>query len=434
VVVRAYSQLAAEGYLDVRQGANPSVRAIPDSQPASIAAQSRPLFPKVQYDLRAHLPEVSTFPRHVWLRSVRNALASATNADLSYSDKHGLRKLRLEVSDYLGRARGVVADPDCIVITTGATHAISLLGRVLAERGSTRMAFENPSHRFLHKVARQAGQTLMAVPVDGDGLQVDELGTAQSVLVSPAHQFPTGVVLSADRRTELIAWARRTGGVVIEDDYDAEYRYDRTPIGALQGLSPEHVAYVGSTGKTLAPALRLGWAVLPPSLVGAVADALGTSMVNVSGIDQLAFADFLRRGNFDRHLRRMRVIYRRRRDVAVAALAAELGDLPVSGIAAGLHVVLELSSREIEAAVCAQARSVGVLVESVSQHALPGDHVPAGLLIGYGSVPEPALPQAIERLASAIHIATGSGHQLRSRATVEAVQPRRRRRWQTSTR
>jgi GntR family transcriptional regulator/MocR family aminotransferase len=403
VVVRAYAQLAGEGYISLRQGANPRVRGFTAFEAPRVVAHDQPGKARVRYDLRAHLPEVSAFPRQAWLRSTRDSLSRASKHDLSYLEPSGLTSLRLELASYLGRARGVVPDPERIVITAGATHALSLIGSVLSHRGSTRMAFENPSHLILHAVATAAGQTPVGVPVDADGLVVSRIGEAGAVVVSPAHQFPTGVALSADRRAELLGWSRDTGCLVIEDDYDAEFRYDRAPIGSLQGLSPEHVAYIGSTGKTLAPAIRLGWAVLPPSLVEPVAEKLARSLLHISGIDQLAFTDFLRRGEFDRHLRRMRTIYRRRRDVVVDALATHLPELRIAGIAAGLHVVVELPSAEAEAAASARAHAAGVLVQTLSQHALPGYNGPTGLLIGYGSLPEPTLRAAVERLASAIN-------------------------------
>jgi len=400
------------------------VRRLPHVEPTPAVDPERGAAARIRYELRAHLPEVSTFPRQAWLRSLRNAVGAATNAELGYVDCRGLPQLRTEVANYLGRARGVAANPDRIVITTGSTHALSLIGRALTRREATRMAFENPSHLVLHAVAERAGQTPVGVPVDTEGLCVDRLHLTDvdSVVVSPAHQFPTGVALSPDRRGLLIGWARSSGGLVIEDDYDAEFRYDRAPVGALQGLSAEHVAYVGSTGKTLAPAIRLGWSVLPADLKEAVAAELWGSMLNVSGIDQLAFADFLRRGEFDRHLRRMRTIYRRRRDVLVAALNERLPGLSVSGIAAGLHVVVELPSRESESAVCTRARSIGVRVQSLSQHALAGYDGPAGLLIGYGSIAEPAIPGAVEQLAQAIEVvrAAPSGNGRAPRRTTSA--------------
>jgi GntR family transcriptional regulator/MocR family aminotransferase len=423
VVVRAYAQLAAEGYLDLRQGASSCVRGIPFAEPERAPEVSPPpeQRPKLRYDLRAHKPELSGFPRHAWLRSLRRALLSAADADLGYiEDRCGLEQLRTEISRYLGRARGVAADPARVVVTAGSTHTLSLISRVLARRGASSIGFENPSHWLLHAVAQRAGLAPVGIPVDRHGLRLDELsaGNVGAVVVSPAHQFPTGAVLSADRRTELVRWARESGVLIIEDEYDAEFRYDRAPIGALQGLSPEQVAYIGSTGKTLSPGIRLGWVVLPSELVANVGEELFTTVLHVSGIDQLALADFVRRGEFDRHLRRMRTVYRRRRDALVGALETQLPLLPVSGIAAGLHVVVELPSTASETAACEQARARGLAIESLSQHALPGYGGPPGLLIGYGDIPEPSIPFAIDQLAQVLGArrqagaarATGKGH------------------------
>jgi len=403
VVTRAYTQLAFEGYLLLRKGAIPTVRTSSqldrkrEAKPKNGDAASR-----IRYDLRAHLPEVASFPRKAWLRSVRDSLARARHTDLSYGDAAGLWELRVEVANYLVRARGVSAEPEQVVITGGSTHSLALIGRVLARRGKTQMAFENPSHYILHGVAESAGQEIVSSPVDDEGIRTDLIGEAQSVVVSPAHQFPSGVALSPIRRELLLTWARDTGGLIIEDDYDAEFRYDRAPIGALQGLDPEHVVYIGSTGKTLVPALRLGWAVLPESVIEDFTLELFSTMLHVSGMDQLAFADFLRRGEFDRHLRQMRAIYRDRRDLLVTELANLLPGLRISGIAAGLHVVLEMPSCEIAESVCTRARSRGVAVETISQHTLPKYNGRAGIILGYGSLSMPALQSAIEEFARTV--------------------------------
>ena len=403
VTGRAYAQLAAEGYLELRQGANPTVRRVSQVEHPP-AAPRQPAGPRVRYDLRPHLPDVSSFPRQAWLRSLRSAVTAATNAELGYVDSRGVLQLRTEIANYLGRARGVAAKPENVVITTGSAHALSLISGALARTAQTQMAWENPSHLILRLMTERAGQSSIPVAVDDEGLRVDELERveANSVVVSPAHQFPTGVVLSAGRRRRLIDWASTTGGLIVEDDYDALFRYDRAPIGALQGLSPEHVVYLGSAGKSLAPALRLGWAVVPQQLVGALTEELAGTMLIVPALEQLALADFIRRGEFDRHLSRMRMTYRRRRDAVVRGLATWLPDLPMSGIDAGLHAVVHLPSAEIEAAVCERATSLGVLVQSLTQHALPGYDGPAGLLVGYGPVPEAAIPQAIQQLAAIV--------------------------------
>jgi GntR family transcriptional regulator / MocR family aminotransferase len=406
VVVRAYAQLAAEGYLDLRQGANPRVRGIPFPEPPVPRASSPAPVQKMRYDLRPHQPDLSGFPREIWLRSLRHALTRAANADLGYIDPRGLEHLRVELARYLGRARGVLADPDRILVTAGTTHTLSLIARVLALRG-TAMGFENPSHRIFFRVAEHAGLTPVGIPVDGDGIRVDAIRAAHvdAVLVTPAHQFPTGVALAADRRAELTLWARESGGLIVEDDYDAELRYDRAPIGPLQGLVPDRVAYIGSANKTLSPGIRLGWAILPDELGAFVFEELHMSVLHLSGIDQLALADFLQRGEFDRHIRRMRLLYKRRRDALIEALEEQLPELRVSGIAAGLHVVVDLPPSVTEADVCAQAAARGLAIESLSDHTLPVYEGPAGLLIGYAGVLEPAMKFAVAELAAAFRAA-----------------------------
>lgn len=264
------------------------------------------------------------------------------------------------------------------------------------------MAFENPSHPLLRNVAAAGGQTVVAAAVDEQGVRPDSIGPADTVFVTPAHQFPTGVVLSPERRVALVAWAHEAGGLILEDDYDAEFRYDRAPVGALQGLAADRVVYIGSTGKTFAPALRLGWAVLPPDLFDDVSVELFRSVLQISAFNQLAFASFLGRGDFDRHLRRMRQVYRARRDLVVSLLGELLPDHTVSGIAAGLHVLLEMPSPSAAEAARIESEKDGIVVESLEQHSFADHAGRAGLLIGYGGLPEPSLEQAIRRLATII--------------------------------
>src|SRR5215471_5169032 len=240
--------------------------------------------------------------------------------------------------------------------------------------------------------------------MDNDGLIVDELysSAVPAVVVSPAHQFPTGVTYTTARRTELLRWAEDCNGLILEDDYNAATRYDHAPMGALQGLAPEHVAYIGSTSETLAPGLRLGWIVLPAALVEEVASEVGHTMLHLAALEQLALADFVRRAEFDRHLRRMRSVYRRRRDLLVRCLQRELPQHPVSGIAAGLHVVLELPSPTQEAEAQERVARAGIAIQTMSEHALPGYQGLRGLLIGYGAVHEQALERAEHELAVAV--------------------------------
>jgi GntR family transcriptional regulator / MocR family aminotransferase len=404
VVVRAYAQLGAEGYLTTRQGANHRVSAVRTPQLAVAPPAETEVRRRVRYDLRPERPDVTQFPRRLWQRSLRQALLTATDAEVGYSDGHGLRPLREEIARYLARARGLAVTADRVVITAGSTHALALIARVLHRRGERTIAFENPSHRNLHLITHRTGLEPLGIPVDDDGLVVDELhgSAASTVVVSPAHQFPTGIAYTTARRAELLRWAEDCNGLILEDDYDAEFRYDRAPNGALQGHSPEHVAYIGSTSKTLAPGLRLGWTVLPAHLLELVASEVEDTMLHLAALEQLALADFVRRAEFDRHLRRMRSVYRRRRDLLVRSLQRELPRYTVSGIAAGLHVVLELSSAADEAETRERVARAGIAVQTMSEHALPGYRGRRGLLIGYGAVHEQALERAAHELALAV--------------------------------
>ncbi|BEL05451.1 PLP-dependent aminotransferase family protein [Actinoplanes sichuanensis] len=401
VVVDAYAQLTAEGYLVTRQGAQPRIAAgpFPDAAAAPpAAAAGRP----VRFDFRPARPDVSSFPRAAWARCLRDALAEINIDDLGYGDPFGVDAMRDGLADHLGRVRGVVADRDRIVVTGGYLHGLGLIGRALAARGARRIACEDPGGTDEARIVARSGLEAVRVPVDDLGLRVDLLAAAEvdAVILTPAHQHPTGVVLAPERRTALIALLRATGAIAIEDDYDAEYRYDRPAVGALQGLDPAHVVYAGTVSKVLAPALRLGWMVLPPALVEPV-----RSQCDHGGarIEQLAFAHFLRRGELDRHLRRMRVRYRRRRDALVAALAESLPSGRVCGIAAGLHVTVELPDHVDEAAVAAAARGRGIALATMGDYASGGGRPPT-LILGYSQMTEARLRAGVRELATIVRL------------------------------
>jgi GntR family transcriptional regulator/MocR family aminotransferase len=396
VVVEAYAQLVAEGYLAVRRGAAPVVVAGGERRRAPEPG-SQATVPRL--DLRPGTPDLSLFPRRAWAAAQRRALQEAVDADLGYPDPAGHPRLRAALAEYLGRVRGVDADPSRIVVCGGVAEVLALVARVLRARGAVRLAVESPSHHASRGLLAHHGMDTVPTEVDEDGIDVDALAAAapDAVVVTPAHQFPTGVVLSAARRAALAAWARRTGALVIEDDYDAEYRYDRAPVGAVQGLAPEHVIHAHSVSKTLAPGLRLGWAVLPSDLAEEVAAEKRLSDLGTPVLEQLTLAAFLARGELDRHLRHTRPVYRRRRD----ALLRGLPDLPASGAAAGLHVLVRLPDGADEAAVAAAAAAHGVAVEPLGPHDLTGTRPPA-LILGYSRLPEPALVEAAKRLRAAI--------------------------------
>ncbi len=462
VVVEAYAQLVAEGYLAVRRGAapvvvggaqrrragapdvpaggavgpsSPDVQARPAVGPSSPDLQARaavsPSSPDVQarpavspsapdmqarpaagaarrdigspaplrYDLRPGTPDLALFPRRAWAAAQRRALQEAADAELGYPDPAGHPRLRAALAEYLGRVRGVDAEASRIVVCGGVAEVLALVARVLCARGAVRLGVESPSHAETRGLLAHHGMHEVPVAVDGDGIDVGALEAAavDAVLVTPAHQFPTGVVLSAERRAALAAWARRSGALVIEDDYDAEYRYDRAPIGAVQGLAPEHVVHAHSVSKTLAPGMRLGWAVLPSHLAADVAAEKRLSDLGTPVLEQLALVSFLGRGELDRHLRHTRALYRRRRD----ALLAGLPGLRAHGAAAGLHVLVELPPGASEADVAGAAAERGVAVEPLGPHDTLGTRPPA-LILGYSRLPEPALVEAARRLRAAI--------------------------------
>jgi GntR family transcriptional regulator/MocR family aminotransferase len=406
IVVEAYAQLAAEGYLYVRQGARPRVSdaaATTDGVRGVVA----PAASQARFDFRPSMPDVSTFPRAAWLRSLRQALATMTDAELGYGDPRGVAVLRSALAEYLGRVRGVVADPEHIVVTNGYTQSLSLVCRALAVGGSKRIALEDPSNPEDRLVAANAGLQPVLIGVDEAGTRVDELerSSADAVVLTPAHQHPTGVVLTGERRTALLAWLRASNAVAIEDDYDAEYRYDRSAIGALQGLDPDRVIYAGSVSKTLAPALRLGWLIVPPSLLQAISDQKLLADRGTAQIEQHAFADFLTRGELDRHLRRMRALYRCRRDVLVAALGELLPEAAVHGVAAGLHVTAQLPAGDNEEAIRQHARDRRIEFETMSDYRPDTRGLPPALLLGYARMSEPAIRAGVQELANAIQAA-----------------------------
>ena len=312
--------------------------------------------------------------------------------------------LRTALADYLGRVRGVVADPACVVVTSGYSQGLSLFCRVLAGRGARRLALEDPCDPEYHVIVERAGLVPVPVRVDADGLVVDDLIAAgvDGVVVTPAHQSPTGAVLARDRRTALLAWLRTSGATAIEDDYDAEYRYDRAAVGALQGLEPDRVVYAGTASKTLAPGLRMGWLVVPAALVPDLRFEKRLADRGTAHIDQHAFADFLGRGELDRHLRRMRQLYRGRRDALVQTLTEVLPDATVHGIAAGMHVIVELAPDDSEELIREEAARRRIRFETLADYGQTAKGRAPVLMLGYGQIAEAAIPAGIRELAEAI--------------------------------
>jgi GntR family transcriptional regulator/MocR family aminotransferase len=407
VVVEAYAQLAAEGYLDTRRGGGTRVAEHPAPPPISAptptptsGVEGAPAAPR--HDLRPALPAVDGFPRAAWLAAITRVLRTIPDARLGYGDRQGEPELRAALAASLARTRGVRASAGQVLVTGGLRDALPLLWRLAKARGAQRVGIEDPGWWRIGRSLTEAGLTPVPIPTDGDGLDPTHLAglDLDAVAVTPAHQFPTGAVLPPARRAALVAWARDRGALILEDDYDAEFRYDRQPVGSLQGLAPDLVAYGGSCSKTLAPALRLGWLVLPAQLVAQMhADDATAPPGTPPTLDQLALADLFERGEVDRHLRRQRHRYRKRRDALLDAIARQLPGLEVRGAAAGLFAVLLLAEGADEGAIVAEALARGVALEPLGA---PGR---TGLVAGYANLPEAGASSAVAALAAAIEAA-----------------------------
>ncbi|WP_233521404.1 MocR-like pyridoxine biosynthesis transcription factor PdxR [Streptomyces triticagri] len=403
-VADAYGDLVAEGWLTARQGSGTRVATRAAPGPAASATPGRTRG-HVTHDLKPGSPDLATFPRAAWLKAARRALTDAPNDAFGYNDPRGRIELRTALADYLSRARGVHADPDRIIICSGFVHGLALLASVLRTRHVANIAVESYGFALHRKLLTDAGLRLPPLAYDELGTRVDELPAleAGAALLTPAHSFPLGMPLSPQRRGDAVDWARRTGGLLLDDDYDGEFRYDRQPVGALQSLDPDHVVHLGTASKALAPGLRIGWMVLPGRLVGEVAAAKGRIDWSCSTLDQLTLAEFLTSGAYDRHVRAGRLHYRRRRDELVTALAEHAPHVTVSGIAAGLHAVLELPPGTEQSTVRAAAWQ-NLAVNGLTGFRHPTGALPPrdGLVVGYGTPADHAWPGALEALCAAL--------------------------------
>ena len=407
VIVEAYGQLIADGYLEARQGSGTRVR-VAGRRDDIAPRRERGGRPSVRFV--GGLPDPALFPRRAWRRHYRAALDALPDAELGYPGAQGAGALREALARYLGRVRGVVTAPEQIVVTTGFTQALVLVCRALRARGARAVAVEDPCFGLHREAIAATGLRPVPVALDDDGLDVARLTEhdVAAVLVAPAHAYPLGAVLSAERRAALAAWAQRTSALVIEDDYDAEFRYDREPIGALQGLAPDRVAYGGGVSKTLTPALRLAWLAAPAWLIG---DVLREKVLDDMGsplLEQLALARFIDDGGFASHLRRVRPVYRRRRDAALEALAASLPDARPRGIAAGLHLYAELVPTCDERALVDAARRDGVIIEGAAWHWADPAAAPPALVLGYGSHNDAATRRGLAIVGAAAQSSRGS--------------------------
>lgn len=409
LVQEAYAQLQAEGYLVTRSGSATRVaRAAAGAGPA--ARTPPPRAPSLAADFRSGVPDLRSVPREDWAWAMREACRTAPDAAFDYGDPQGSPRLREVLAAYLRRVRAVDTHAGQIVVCSGMRQGLGLVLYVLAAAGATRVAFEDPGDvAGIPAAASLAGLQAIPVPVDDLGIDVAALDAAGAgaVVLTPAHQWPTGVVLAPERRLALLDWAARRDAVIIEDDYDAEFRYDRDPVGSMQGLAPDRVVSLGTVSKSVAPALRLGWIASPPALTAGLARAKELTDRGSPGLDQLALAALIEAGRYDRHLRRMRAEYRARRDVLVQALASHAPGVRLTGLAAGFHAVAHLPSGTSEQAVIHAASSRSVGLYGMSSHRADHSPDPPGLILGFGNTTQRAIRTGIAVLGEILGTATG---------------------------
>lgn len=401
-VTESYAELVAAGWLTARQGSGTRVAERADPAPPAVPRRRRPT---AVHGLLPGAADFAEFPRATWLAAARRALDAAPNNAFGYGDPVGRTELRAALADYLARVRGVSAEPERIIICSGFHHGLALVATALKARGVRAIAVEAYGLDLYRALLTGAGLAIPPLTVDDHGARVDELASLPGVgaaLLTPAHQFPTGGVLSSGRRAAALDWARTTGGLLLEDDYDGEFRYDRNPVGALQGLDPERVVYFGTASKSLAPALRVGWLAAPRDLVPDIAAAKG-AVETVSVLDQLTLAELFRSGGFDRHVRARRQSYRRRRDQLVAALAESVPGIRVTGIAAGLQAVLELPpGTESTVLRAAASRGLGVSGLAEFRHEALDTEAADGIVVNYSNVSDSAWDGALNALCAAL--------------------------------
>jgi GntR family transcriptional regulator/MocR family aminotransferase len=400
LVQDCYDQLQAEGYLSTRVGSATRVAAVGShTAPASSAPAAAPST-SLLADFRSGVPDLASFPRADWLWAQRESCRQLPTAALDYGDPRGSLVVRQVLAGYLRRVRAAAADPERIVVCAGFAQGISLVMRALVRAGVRRVAFEDPGYGGgggTSATVVRMGVEAVPVPVDDGGVDVGALAAtgAQAVVLTPAHQWPTGVVLAPERRHALVAWAAERGATIVEDDYDAEFRYDREPVGALQGLAPDHVVALGTTSKSLAPAVRLGWVLSPPGLAEAVAEEKLANDRGSPVLDQMALATLIESGRYDRHLRRMRTTYASRRGALVGALAEHAPAVQLSGLAAGFHAIVHLPPSADEQAVVAAGLQRSVGLYGMSTHRSSHATTPPQLVLGFGDLTERAITKGI---------------------------------------
>jgi GntR family transcriptional regulator/MocR family aminotransferase len=402
-VTQAYAQLITEGYLTGRSGSATRVTWSPSADEDQVPAPVRRAVPP-RYDLNAGRPDLRSFPRRKWVQAIRATAESVPFDQLNYSEPGGHPRLRAVIAEHLNRSRAAAAQPGTVSIYAGAAQSLLQVSRALVSAGHTRIGVENPGSDRHWQAVRTAGLEPAPVPVDDDGLVVEALDAdpgLRAVCVSAAHHPATGCVLAPHRRAALLDWARRVDALIVEDDYDAEFNYDRPAPPTVQGVDPDRVALIGSMSKSLGPTVGIGWVVAPRRWVDAVRSVDEISLLPPT-LSQLALAHFMESGDYDRHLRACRRRFRARRAALVAALRRRLPECRIRGAEAGLHVLLELPAGADTAAIVAQAHRRDLQLCSLDEMCLQPQPSTPALLLGYSNLNDAVIDEAVTVLAAVI--------------------------------
>lgn len=414
VVLEAYDRLTAEGYVEsiaqkgtyVATGSSYERHKETNLEPVTpFVTGIRPSSRPAAIDFRAAHPAMDYFPRIVWGRLAKEVCLEAPERVFGYSQAEGIPELRSVLARYLQQVRGVRCHPEQIVITSGATQALHLITELLSHNKETRIAVEDPVTDEMRTIFTYAGSTVIPVPVDEKGIVPEELPEGDNpdfIFVIPSHQFPLGGTLPIQRRIQLLEYARLHDCFIVEDDYDSEFTYEGVAVHSMQGLDPERVIYVGTFSKILSPALRIGYAVLPERFVTKYRRLKWFADRHTSAFEQLILARFMEEGYFERHIRRMKKIYRQRREALVTCLKQELPQAKILGESAGMHLVVEIPGTRFTESLLRRIHLEGVQVYAVEHYAINKGRHEHQIVMGYGGLPIESIQQGVVRLRHAI--------------------------------
>jgi len=411
VVTEAYHRLISEGYLEVRPRSGTYVTT-GSALPATANRNHTPPAPNPHVqeerqkliDFRAGNPAMDQFPRFIWGRLAKEICYNVPDPFFGYIGPEGAPELRNVLARYLLQARGVRCQPDQIVITSGATQALYLITELLSSAASY-IVVEDPVTDEMRTIFTTAGATVRPVPVDDKGILTDRLptdGNPSFVFVIPSHQFPLGGTLPIQRRIQLIEYARRMSCYIVEDDYDSEFTYEGVPVHSIQGLAPDQVIYVGTFSKILSPALRIGYVVLPQPLVESFRSRKWFMDRHTSSLEQFVLARFIEEGYLNRHVRRMKNIYRQRRETLTDCLKDHFAGAVILGQASGMHLVVELRDTEFTDELVEWIRSQGVAVYPAESYALQKGFHTRQIVMGYGGLTTQTIREGVATLKRAI--------------------------------